>query len=164
MDVEEGKVVSICVSERKGERKKPIPEAFLLKDRGIGGDAHAEGGLRQVSLLMSESIERMRREAGVDLKNGDFAENIVTEGIDLLNVRVGDRIRIERTAGGNDAALLRVTMIGKECKTPCRIYHQVGFCIMPREGVFCAVISPGPVRTGDRLRLIGSQEGDHERP
>jgi MOSC domain-containing protein YiiM len=155
--VEEGNVVSICVSERKGEKKSPVPEAFLVKDRGLKGDAHAEGGLRQVSLLMRESVERMRREAGVDLKNGDFAENIVTEGIDLRNVRVGDAIEIEGTPGGEDRALLRVTMIGKECKKPCRIYYQVGFCIMPQEGVFCAVISPGPVKTGDRVRVIRSQ-------
>jgi MOSC domain-containing protein YiiM len=154
--VKEGKIVSICVSKRKGEKKGPVPEASLLKDRGIEGDAHAEGGLRQVSLLMRESVERMRRESGIELKNGDFAENIVTEGIDLLSVRIGDAIEIEGTSKGGERALLRVTMIGKECKEPCRIYYQVGFCIMPREGVFCAVVRPGPVRTGDRVRIVRS--------
>jgi MOSC domain-containing protein YiiM len=157
--VEEGKVVSICVSERKGEKKSPVSEAFLVKDRGIEGDAHAEGGLRQVSFLMRESVERMRREAGIEIKNGDFAENIVTEGIDLLKVRVGDAIEIEGTSEGEVRALLEVTMIGKECKEPCRIYYQVGFCIMPREGVFCAVVRPGPVRTGDRVRVMRGKPG-----
>jgi MOSC domain-containing protein YiiM len=103
---------------------------------------------------MRESVERMRRETGIELKNGDFAENIVMEGIDLLSVRIGDAIEIEGTSEGGERALLRVTMIGKECREPCRIYHQVGFCIMPREGVFCAVDRPGPVRTGDRARIV----------
>jgi MOSC domain-containing protein YiiM len=149
-----GRVLSICVSGRKGEKKKPVPEAFLLENLGVGGDAHAEGGARQVSLLMGESIERMRREAEVELGEGDFAENIVTEGIDLGKVRVGDRLEIGGTPGGEGPALLRVTMIGKECKAPCRIYRQVGFCIMPREGIFCAVDASGPVRRGDRIRVI----------
>ena len=157
-------MVSICVSGRKGEKKTPVSEAFLDAGRGIRGDAHAEGGLRQVSLLMEESVERMRREAGVELRAGDFAENIVTQGIDLNGVAVGDVIEIGEAHGEGGAALLRVTMIGKECATPCRIFYQVGFCIMPREGIFCAVDSPGPVKAGDRIRVVRSGCGGRTAP
>ena len=155
----EGKVVSIAVSERKGEKKLRVAEAFLEADLGIRGDAHAQGGPRQVSLLMDESIERMRAGTGIEVAYGDFAENIVTSGVDLRSLKVGDRFLISPPgpAEGRDlpegAALLEVTMIGKECKTPCRIYYQVGFCIMPREGVFCRVLRSGPVRNGDGVRV-----------
>jgi molybdopterin adenylyltransferase len=137
-----GKIVAISISERRGEKKRNIREAALLKDRGIEHDAHAEGGIRQVSLLMDESIKRMR-DTGVEVSHGNFAENIVTSGLDLSTLRVGDLIRI------GEEGVLEVTMIGKECHSPCAIYYQVGYCIMPEEGVFCRVLEPGRIRVGD---------------
>ena len=142
-----GKVVAISVSEKKGEKKHNIPEANVVESVGIEGDAHAEGGDRQVSLLMEESIDRMRKE-GLSVGYGDFAENIVTRGADLRNIRHGDTIRI-----GKDC-VLRVTKIGKECLTPCVIGRTVGYCIMPEEGVFCAVESPGHIRVGDMVAIF----------
>jgi MOSC domain-containing protein YiiM len=144
--MEKGIIVAISISERKGERKHSIREAVLVRDRGIEHDAHAEGGHRQVSLLMDESIERIRRE-GIDVGHGDFAENIVTRGVDLSTLEPEDLIRI------GENTLLQVTMIGKECLTPCRIYHEVGYCIMPEEGVFCRVFEPGMIRVGDTVAV-----------
>jgi MOSC domain-containing protein YiiM len=143
---EAGTVVAISVSERKGEKKRNIHEATLIRDRGIEHDAHAEGGHRQVSLLMHESIERMRRE-GVHVDHGDFAENIVTRDVDLGRLKLKDLIKI------GDHTTLQVTMIGKECHAPCSIYHQVGYCIMPEEGIFCRVVNPGRIRVGDSVKI-----------
>jgi len=145
--MESGRIVAISISERKHEKKRNIDEATLLKDLGIEHDAHAEGGLRQVSLLMDESIRRMRDE-GAEVSYGDLAENIVTNGVDLLSLHVGDMIRI------GEESLLEVTMIGKECHTPCAIYYQVGYCIMPEEGVFCRVLEPGTIRVGDSVQRL----------
>jgi MOSC domain-containing protein YiiM len=144
--MEAGTIVAISISENKGEKKHNTPEAKIIKDVGIEHDAHAEGGLRQVSLLMDESIERMRRE-GIDIEHGDFAENIVTRGVDLSTLELDDVIRI-----GKDI-LLQVTMIGKECRTPCRIYYQVGHCIMPEEGIFCRVLHSGSIAVGDAVTV-----------
>lgn len=141
-----GSVVAISISARKGEKKRNINEATLVRGHGIERDAHAEGGPRQVSLLMDESIDRMR-DKGIDVAHGDFAENIVTRGLDLSTLRIGDVIRI------GDHGRLEVTMIGKECHSPCNIYYQVGYCIMPDEGVFCKVVEPGRIRVGDRVFL-----------
>ncbi|MFW6181724.1 MAG: MOSC domain-containing protein [Spirochaetota bacterium] len=146
----EGTLVALCASERRGVKKEPRDSGYLERGRGLRGDGHAQGGPRQVSLLMRESIERMRRR-GASVGYGDFAENLVTGGVDLGRVRVGDRIRV-----GN--AQLRVTMIGKECHSPCSIYRQVGFCIMPAEGVFCSVERPGHVRVGDPVILASEGE------
>jgi MOSC domain-containing protein YiiM len=140
--MEKGTVVAISISEKKGEKKHMTREAMLIEDLGIEHDAHAEGGHRQVSLLMDESIERMRRQ-GVEIAYGDFAENIVTRGVDLGVVKLQDLIHI------GDGMKLQVTMIGKECHAPCSIYYQVGHCIMPEEGIFCRVLHTGRIVVGD---------------
>jgi len=137
-----GWVKSICISERKGERKRPVRSALLVADFGIQGDAHAGPGPRQVSILPCGSVERMRRVLP-GLKDGDFAENMTVEGIRSGELAVSDRVRI------GDSVILEVTQIGKECHEACAIRLKTGDCIMPREGIFCRVVSGGRVEPGD---------------
>jgi MOSC domain-containing protein YiiM len=151
-----GRIVALSVSGKKGMKKTNVARARLLKGKGLERDAHAEGGLRQVSLLMDESIRRMQ-DRGVSVGYGDFAENIVTSGIDLGSVTLNDRITI------GDTVELRVTKIGKECPAPCAIYRQVGYCIMPEEGIFCSVEQPGMVDVGDPV-VLENLPPMHERP
>lgn len=139
-------VVAVCISENKGERKTPVAEVELRANHGIVGDAHAGDWHRQVSLLAMESIAKMQA-MGLDVTTGDFAENITTKGIDLLSLPIGARI----TVGD---ALLEITQIGKECHTRCAIYHQAGDCVMPKEGIFAAVISGGVIRNGDSIEKM----------
>jgi len=141
----EGKIVAVCISESKGERKRPVPWITLQRDHGVSGDAHAGAWHRQVSLLALESIEKMRA-LGLSVSAGDFAENITTCGIDLVSLPVGSRLKI-------GAALLEVTQIGKECHTRCAIYHQAGDCVMPKEGIFAKVLHGGELKPGDRIVL-----------
>ncbi len=136
-------VVAVCVSEQKGERKKPVPSVELRVDHGIVGDAHAGNWHRQVSLLARESIDKMRA-LGLEVTTGDFAENITTSGINLVALPVGQRLRVGE-------ALLEVTQIGKECHTRCAIYQQAGDCVMPKEGIFARVLEAGLVRPGDEV-------------
>ena len=56
-----GRVVSVNISRRKGVAKEPVAEVRLRPDHGVVGDAHSGPGLRQVSLLAAESIEKQRR-------------------------------------------------------------------------------------------------------
>ena len=136
-------VVAVCISENKGERKKPVDSVELRVDHGIAGDAHAGDWHRQVSLLALESIEKMRQ-MGLDVTTGDFAENITTSGIDLVSLPVGSMLQIGDT-------LLEVTQIGKECHSRCAIFYQAGDCVMPKEGIFAKVITPGIVKPGDGI-------------
>jgi len=140
----QGKVVAVSVGGRKGEKKTPVPTVTLVPDHGVRDDAHAGPGTRQVSLLMAESIGKMR-DRGLAVGPGDFAENVTVEGFDLLNVRPGDRIRVGE-------AVLEISQIGKECHDRCAIYFQAGDCVMPREGVFARVIRGGAVVPGDIVR------------
>jgi len=137
------KVLAVCISENKGERKKPVPSVELRVNHGIVGDAHAGEWHRQVSLLAQESIDKMRA-LGLDVNAGDFAENITTTGVDLVTLPVGSRLAIGET-------VLEVTQIGKECHTRCAIFYQAGDCVMPKEGIFAKVISAGVIRSGDTV-------------
>jgi MOSC domain-containing protein YiiM len=139
-----GRVVSINIGEKKGTRKTPVEEAFLRENFGLEGDAHASSlWHRQLSLLAFESIEKMK-DKGLDVKEGDFAENITTEGLELTSLPIGTRLRIGE-------ALAEVTQIGKRCHTKCEIYTQAGDCIMPREGIFVKILKGGWVRKGDGI-------------
>ncbi|MDA8171948.1 MAG: MOSC domain-containing protein [Nitrospiraceae bacterium] len=135
------------ISEKKGVRKKPVKEVLLKTQYGIEGDAHASSAWhRQVSLLALESIQKMRQK-GLEVKPGDFAENITTEGIDLLSLPIGAQLTI------GDGITVEVSQIGKECHTRCAIYYQAGDCVMPREGIFVRVLSGGIIREGDPIAV-----------
>jgi len=137
-------VLAVCISENKGERKKPVEAVQLRENHGIIGDAHAGDWHRQVSLLAQESIDKMRA-LGLDVTAGDFAENITTLGIDLVSLPIGSRLQIGET-------LLEVTQIGKECHTRCAIFYQAGDCVMPKEGIFVKVLTGGAIRPGDAIQ------------
>lgn len=143
----EGKIFSVCISAKKGTKKREVSTARLIPGWGIEGDAHAGAYHRQVSLLPLEEIEGMKK-CIPDLKPGDFAENIVTQGAALDLVEVGDRIDIDRSVS------LEVTQIGKECHSGCEIQRLVGRCIMPKKGVFARVLKGGCIRKHDAIRII----------
>ena len=140
-----GKVLGICVSEKRGTQKKEVNEAVLKENWGIEGDAHAGDWHRQVSLLSFEKIEAFR-ERGADVDFGAFGENLIVEGYDLRRLPVGTRFRIGE-------AVLELTQIGKECHSHCEIYKKMGDCIMPREGVFTEVVKGGRIRKGDAVEM-----------
>jgi len=131
------KILSINISDDKGEKKVPVPDAVLKENYGIEGDVHAGDWHRQVSMLASEDIEEMIKK-GAKVKCGDFAENITTEGIDLAGLPIGTMLNL-------GDAVLEVTQIGKECHAHCAIFRQVGDCVMPRKGIFTRVIKGGKI-------------------
>ena len=141
------RIIAVCRSRKKGTKKGVIAEGVLREDYGLMSDAHADCCThRQVSLLAIESINKMRS-LGFDVGPGDFAENLTSEGIDLVSLPIGTRLSIGKEA------ILEVTQIGKECHTGCAILRQTGKCIMPKEGVFAKVIRGGLVKSGDQIRI-----------
>ena len=143
-------VVAINISQRKGVPKVTIPEGHFLVNFGLEGDAHAGNWHRQVSLLGTESIRKLEALGVEGLETGSFAENITTEGITLYELPVGCQFNI-------GPCLFEVTQIGKECHQHCAIYHQVGDCVMPREGIFARVLRGGIIRPGDPITLVEEQ-------
>jgi len=145
-----GRVLAVCTSKKKGIRKRNVDKAELRPNWGMVGDAHAADWHRQVSLLAWESIEKMRA-AGLNVNAGSFAENITTEGMSLVDLPVGTRLRLGE-------ALVEVTQIGKVCHDRCAIYYQAGDCVMPREGIFVRVHEGGHVQVGDTLEVLALPE------
>lgn len=140
------RIVSINISPKKGTFKQPVERAELKVDFGIVGDAHAGNWHRQISLLAQESIDKMTALGLNGLTPGKFAENITTEGIELFTLPVGAVLRLGRCR-------VEVTQIGKECHQHCEIYKKVGQCIMPHEGIFVRVLTPGEIAAGDEIVL-----------
>ena len=142
------KIISINLSQEKGVIKEPVQKATLIDDFGFENDAHAGKWHRQVSLLGLESFDKLG-ELGedIDLKPGIFAENITTDGIILYNLKIGTKLQIGDT-------LHEVTQIGKKCHHGCEIFHKVGDCVMPREGIFTRVLKGGTLSVGDPIEIV----------
>lgn len=145
-----GRIVAVCMSDRKGVAKHNVEQAEIREDWGLVGDAHAAEWHRQVSLLALESIDKMRN-LGLNVRPGSFAENLTTEGIDLLSLPIGSRVRV-----GN-GVVLEITQHGKVCHDRCAIYRAAGDCVMPREGIFARVVAGGVVRVGDVVVPAGDK-------
>lgn len=140
-------VEAICISPKKGIVKKAVTQAVFEKDFGIIDDAHAGKWHRQVSLLAAESIDNVKKKLPT-LKDGAFAENIITKGLDITIIKVGDQLGI-----GTDI-ILEITQIGKKCHNDgCAIKKATGDCIMPKEGLFAKVIQGGTAQAGDTITL-----------
>jgi MOSC domain-containing protein YiiM len=143
-----GLIEAVCISTEKGTVKRAINEIILRPGWGIEGDAHAGDWHRQVSILAGESIDRMRKKMP-ELDHGMFAENVVTRGIDLLCLIVGDFLLV------GDNIILEITQIGKEChNSGCAIKHATGECIMPNEGLFCRVVQGGTIKPGMGIKTV----------
>ena len=145
-----GKIEALCISTRRGIQKEAVPAARFIVGWGIEGDAHGGDWHRQVSLLSADKIEDFRK-CGAHVGFGAFGENMVVSGFDFAKMPVGTLLR-------SGEVLLEMTQIGKECHTHCAIYHSVGDCIMPREGVFARVLEGGILQTGDELVMEERKE------
>lgn len=146
------RVVAINISEKKGVPKVTIPEGNFIEEFGLEGDAHGGKWHRQVSLLGVESIEKMKAVGIEGLCTGKFAENLTTEGVILYELPVGTTLKIGET-------IQEVTQIGKECHQKCAIFHTVGDCVMPKEGIFTRVLKGGRIKAGDAIEILEKSIG-----
>jgi len=137
-------VKAICISEKKGTPKMLVDECEFIENFGLAGDAHAGNWHRQVSLLAYETIRDFNHK-GADVVDGSFGENLIIEGIDLVNLPVGTRLKF-------DVVELEITQIGKECHVRCGIYYRMGNCIMPTNGVFAKVVTGGKIRIDEVVK------------
>ena len=147
-----GTVIAVCRSEKTGTRKEPCGKGIFIENFGMEEDAHASRDIaRQVSLLAVESIAKMKG-LGIELRPGDFAENLTIEGMELFSLPVGTRLRV------GEEVILEVSQIGKNCHSGCAIFKTVGACIMPKEGVFARVIRGGRIGDGETVEIVEEEK------
>ena len=147
-----GKLLAINISKERGTEKREVPQAELVADYGIMGDAHAGKWRRQVSLLSAEKIDAFRAR-GAQIDNGAFGENLIISGFDFKNLPLGTRFCI-------GDAILEMTQIGKECHSHCEIFKKMGECIMPTNGIFTRVLHGGVMKEGDEINVCTEQESE----
>jgi MOSC domain-containing protein YiiM len=140
-----GRVVGVCLSQRRTDPKENVGKGFLQRRLGLVGDSHA-GTKNEVSLLAMESIDRLGRETGISAEPGCFAENITTEGMDLTSLSIGSKLQVGE-------AKLEVIQIGKD-PFEAHTYNYQGYSILPKEGIFCKVIESGEIKVGDFITVI----------
>lgn len=140
-----GIIKAVCLSEAKGTEKRLVASVTLIANHGLLGDAHAGNWHRQVSLLSADKVDEFNARGG-KAEMGAFGENILVSGIDFKRLPVGSILR----AG---EVVLKMSQIGKECHSHCQIFHRVGDCIMPREGVFATVEHGGELHAGMELTV-----------
>lgn len=138
--MEAGRVVGVCISEKRGTGKINIGKGYLEKEYGLVGDAHA-GTERQVSVLPLELIEEVARSHGIEARPGDFAENITVQGIDFSAIKPGSRLAVGE-------AELEVIQIGKEIDAS-HTFSFHGLALLVKSGCFCRVVRSGRVKAGD---------------
>ena len=143
-----GKILAVCISEKKGTLKKAISVGEMIKDFGLKNDAHAGKWHRQISLLAVEAVRQFSNKYDMKVPAGAFGENLLVEGIDLKHLPVGTKLKC------NDI-LLEITQIGKKCHLGCNIQKQTGECIMPNEGVFAIVLNGGTIKANDVITIEG---------
>jgi len=87
-----GRVLAVCISRKKGTSKKNVGSGILKEEHGLVGDAHAGPGIRQVSLLAKESLDKIK-EKGLEIDCGGFGENLTTQGIELTSLAIGTKLK-----------------------------------------------------------------------
>ncbi|MEA1961197.1 MAG: MOSC domain-containing protein [Bacillota bacterium] len=138
---------SICISAERAVLKKEVPQARMIENFGIENDGHAGEWGRQVTCLDLASVQRVNQEHNLHAGPGEFAENLLIDGIDLSRVGIGDQIRL-----GSDV-ILQLSQIGKD-DHPSVVTRTLGVSLLPHEGLFCRVITGGIIKKGDEVELI----------
>ena len=146
---ESGIIKEIMIRREKGTPRESITEGFLEKDFGLRGDIYGGPGGKQVVLFGIEGRDRLAEspEAGLCFKR--FVPTLTTEGIDLFQLPIGNRLKI-------GDSILEISRVGKKCYSECVLIKAGTPCVMPEEVVFARVIEPGKIRVGEEVQTVST--------
>ena len=121
--------------------------ALLIEGKGMEGDFHADGGLRQISLLTTEERRWMDASDAPGLCFGRYRENILLDGISSAALVPGTRLK-------TGEAVLEISDTDKRCFEECPLYRSGKSCFLAGRSLFAKVVSGGLVRNGDTIEFI----------
>lgn len=141
--------------------KRPVDGPVTVAALGITGDTVTDtqrhGGLEQaVYAFAREDLDVWGQRLGGLLRDGQFGENLTTEGIDVNEAEVGEQWRI-------GSVLLQVCSV----RTPCNDFknwmgvsgydnaHWVKrFALEARPGPYLRVLEEGTLEAGDEIQVV----------
>ena len=141
------RLVSINSNATREFRKLPQAEGRLIADFGLEGDRHAGRPLRQVSILNAETVTELAG-AGMPVEPGVLGENITVEGVPVMQLDEGTRLRVGE-------AELEITGDRPACRELLGVHEDALKAMVGRTGKMARVVRGGTVRPGDPIELIG---------
>ncbi len=167
-------VKAVSKSTSHNFSKPNVESIHLIAGQGVEGDAHmgkkteenceeAKPNLRQVSLIQNELYEELRN-GGFDVYPGQLAENITTEGIDLLSLPRNTRLHIGETA------VVELTILRNPCNLIDNFKPGLKAAVLSRDadgklirraGALGMILVDGIVRPGDPIRVELPPEPHH---
>jgi MOSC domain-containing protein YiiM len=141
------RLVSVNTNADRQFRKLPRREGRLVANFGLEGDRHAGRPLRQVSILNAETVSELA-EAGMPVEPGVLGENITVEGVQVMQLAEGSRLRIGE-------AELEITGDRPSCREMLEVHRDALKAMSGRAGKMARVVRGGTVRPGDPVELIG---------
>ena len=144
------RLVSVNSNSQKQFRKVPRAEGRLVADFGLEGDRHAGRPERQVSILNAETVRELAQ-AGMPVGPGVLGENITVEGVPVMQLRDGTRLRVGE-------AELEITGDRPACRELLEVHVDALKALVGRTGKMARVVRGGIVRPGDPVELIGEAD------
>jgi MOSC domain-containing protein YiiM len=141
--------------------KRPVTGPVKVTELGVAGDQVSDtvhhGGVDQaVYAYAREDLDFWEAELGRPIRDGQFGENLTTEGIDLTHIPVGTRLQI-------GDVVLEVASI----RTPCNDFKGwMGlngfdntawvrrFMLERRPGPYFRVLETGSIAAGDAIEVL----------
>lgn len=170
-----GTILSVGAGATHGFSKPPLPQIELIAGLGVLGDTHAgatvrhrsrvakdptQPNLRQVHLLQAELLEDLA-DRGFLLAPGDIGENVLTQGIDLLDLPVGTLLHL------GSKAVVEVTGLRNPCRQLNDFMPGLMQAVLDKDaagrpamkgGVMAVVRVCGRLRPGDFVRAEAPAE------
>ncbi len=167
--MKQAEVAAVSRAAQHGFAKQTQSVIRLLAGEGVEGDAHRgttvqhlyqvrrnprQPNLCQVHLFAAEKLEELAQ-AGFPLGPGEMGENVLTRGIDLLQLPRSTRVQL------GAEAIVEITGL----RTPCSQIDRYRAGLQKwlwgpkdargkrerRAGVMAVVVTSGEVKPGDRL-------------
>lgn len=139
-----GSVSCIQIFKEKGKPGEKKDSVRMQEGVGILGDRHADGGDRQISVLLSEVREWMNAQAEAGLCFRRYKENIRISGLEPNMIQEGTRLLI----GSSE---LEITGFGKRCFPECQYVTEGKDCVLLHGAFYARVVVSGEISKGDRV-------------
>lgn len=145
-----GTIERIRAFPAKGMNGNDLEKGLFIANSGLEGDYHADGGERQISLMIMESQKAITVSASNEVKGlclSRYRENISISGLPSSILKPGLRL----IAG---EVILGITGEAKHCYPECELFEEGKACSYAGLNLFAKVICGGIINIGDRVALF----------